>query len=75
MPKVRDQATLRLSEPVSGKRRYKRNLPTNQSRASVVEVELVDPALMAAAQAALRPGERLVVVSATEVRTVYMNGD
>lgn len=67
---IRDEATVTVREAVYG-------LPTrrrtggNRMLASRVQVTQVHPLALAAAQAALRPGERLVFVSETEIRTVY----
>jgi hypothetical protein len=69
MGAVRDVAVLRFSEPVSGadtRRYFGRRL-----LATPVRAEQVHPDLWQAALAALRPGERLEIVSPTEVRTVY----
>lgn len=69
--KVRDIATVRVSEPVSGKRRGRRRVP--RTRTHVIEEHSspeVAPEVLAAAQAAMKPGQRIVRVSWTEARVV-----
>ena len=70
MPSIRDTATVRPSEPVEGKQRRRRPSAASQPRAVTTHQLEVDPQVMAAALAIKRPGQRLVIVSATEVRLV-----
>lgn len=66
---VRDRATVRVSAAVSG-------APTRKKRAieagrnSRVSTRAVPPELLDAARSAMRPGQRMVVVSPTEVRLI-----
>lgn len=69
MPTIRDTAAVHLSEPIDGKRR-RRASAAHQRRAITTHQLEVDPQVMAAALAIKRPGQRLVIVSATEVRLV-----
>lgn len=66
---VRDSATVHVSEPVDGTKR-RRAYAARQVRATTTHELRVDERVMAAARAVLRPGQRLVIVSATEVRLV-----
>lgn len=59
-----------VTEPIDGTRRRKRREPEKQRRPRLEHRVVVHPAVMAAAKAALRPGQRLEIVSATEVRLV-----
>jgi len=70
MATVRETATLRVSEPVSGKRRYRRTLPTTPDVVAEWGTDDVDPQVLDTAMRIMRPGQRLVRVSATEVRIV-----
>jgi hypothetical protein len=70
IPTVRETATVLVSEPVDGTRR-RRASHTRRRLAVTTETWTVDPRIMAAAKAALRPGERLVLVAPGEVRTAY----
>jgi hypothetical protein len=73
MPTIRDTATVRPTEPIDGqavRRSPSRASSTNRRRATTVRELVVDPAVMAAAEAVRRPGQRLVIISATEVRLV-----
>ena len=65
---VRDRATVRVGKPVDGTRHRKAS--ARRARASAVQVLTVDPRVMQAARAAIRPGQRLVIVSETEVHLV-----
>lgn len=69
-PVVREMATVTVDRAVDGTRRRKPARP-RQPRPSAVTGFTVDPRIMAAARAALRPGERLVIVGPGEVRTTY----
>lgn len=68
MSRVRKIARVTVTEPVDGTRRRRPPVP---GRNGPVEIERVDPVLLAAASAALRTGERLLIVSTNEIRTVY----
>lgn len=64
---VRDVAIVVVTEPV----RERRKRPRKGSRSAQVEtVVTVDRGVMAAARGALRPGERMVIVSSTRVEIV-----
>ena len=65
---VRDRATVTVCKPVDGTRHRKAS--TRRARPSEVTVLKVDPRVMEAARAAIRPGQRLVIVSETEVHLV-----
>lgn len=65
---VRDIANIRFTDPVDGTRRTRG--PDKGTRQPVDHLR-VKPEVWDAAKAALREGERLLIVSATEVRTVY----
>lgn len=72
MTVVRDTASVTVSEPVPGDARRKspsRGSATNTRRARNTTLDLsdVNPAVRKAALAARRPGERIHVISATEV--------
>jgi hypothetical protein len=69
-PTVRETASLTVSEPVDGTRR-RRASHTRRRLAVTTDQWQVDPRILAAAKAALRPGERLVLVAPGEVRTAY----
>lgn len=64
---VRDSATVTVSDAVQVKRKPRKVGPRN----GMVQTEAVDPQVMDAARAALRPGERLVIVSPGVVVTAY----
>jgi hypothetical protein len=68
-PVVREMATVTVDRTVDGTRRRRPSTRRRQSRA--ITGFTVDPRIMAAARAALRPGERLVIVGPGEVRTTY----
>lgn len=68
-PVVRETATVTVDGPVDGTRRRKQPKARRQSPA--VDGVTIDPRILAAAKAALRPGERLVLDRSGEVRTVY----
>lgn len=73
MPTIRDTATVRPSEPVDGDARRRspsRASSSNTRRVTTTRHEVAPKALMDAARRAQRPGQRIVVVSATEVRLV-----
>jgi len=71
---VRETAGITFTTHVDGTGSgRRRRAPENGSRrrlATPVEEHTVDPRIMAAARAALRPGERLVIVGPNDVRTV-----
>jgi hypothetical protein len=66
---VRDIATVVCNTPVSGGRRRKAHVEY-RARSSHVEAWRVHPDVMRAARAALRPGERIEIVSPTRVDIV-----
>lgn len=67
---MRDNLTaVTVSSPVDGRVR-RRSTGGRRRLATRVESFTVDPRVMAAARAALRPGQRLVIVSADVVRLV-----
>jgi len=68
MSEVRDIATVRVTDPVRGMRRGRGKGRSPQ--AVTTRSVRVLPEVMAAAKAAMKPGQRLVIVSATEVRIV-----
>lgn len=70
MPDVREVARLRISEAVDGTKKPKARAAETRPRAQVTHEVTVDPRVMAAAHEAIRPGQRLVIVSETEVRLV-----
>ena len=61
MPTVRKQATVMVTEPVDGTPR-RRSPVTRRSRATTEARIRVRPDVMAAARAAMRPGERLAII-------------
>jgi hypothetical protein len=65
-------ASLAVSEPVDGTREPRRRRPRRASRRLAVTTRdvVADKRVMRAARAAMRPGQRLVIVSATVVRLV-----
>lgn len=67
-PVVRETATVTVDGTVDGTRRRRPSAPRRQS--SAVTGFTVDPRIMAAAKAALRPGERLKIVGPNLVITV-----
>jgi hypothetical protein len=69
MSALRDIATLRFSEPVSG--RVTRKHHGRRELATALRVVRVHPLVMAAARAAQRPGERIEIVSSSTVRLVH----
>ena len=69
LPVIRETASVTVSAPVDGTRR--RRAGARRVLATTDRSEVVDPRIMAAARAALRPGERLVLVNSGEVRTAY----
>ena len=69
-PTVRETAAVTVSKPVDGTRR-RRASHTRRRLAVTTDQWQVDPRILAAAKAALRPGERLVLVAPGEVRTAY----
>lgn len=70
---IRDRATVIVAETVDGtKKRRRRNLPA-VPKAGRLKSLTVDESVMEAAKAALREGERLIIVSSTEVRLVPDN--
>jgi hypothetical protein len=70
---VRESAVLRFAEPVDGTGPATRRGARGERRRLATRVEgfTVDRAVWETAQAALREGERLVIVGPTEVRTAY----
>lgn len=71
MPTIRDAAALRFSEPDKLKRRRRRSASSSISPEAITTHQVtVDPAVMAAALRVKRPGQRVQIVSATEVRLV-----
>lgn len=74
-PNVRNKARVTVKKAVDGTvTRKKSNGATRRSihRAAPVTVSQFPPELLLDAQQALRPGEKLVVVSDTEAKTVYL---
>jgi hypothetical protein len=71
MTVVRDTASVFVSEPVDGSPRRAERAAEQRARSSRVELSRCAPELLAAARAALRPGERLVIVDESTVRTTY----
>jgi hypothetical protein len=71
-PTVRDTATVTVTTPVDGStRRRARKAPTKRPKQVVAEAHLrVDKRVMDAAKAAMKPGQRIVLVSTTEVLVV-----
>lgn len=63
-PKTVTEFSRQPSAPATRRKSGRRTLVTNRSHITLPE------ALMEAARAALRPGERIIVVSATEIRIV-----
>ena len=68
-PTIHDTATVTVARTVDGTRRRRRSTDARRRLASAVEHVKVDARIMA--ELVLRPGERLVIVSAEEVRTEY----
>jgi hypothetical protein len=70
-PTVRETATVTVKKAVDGTPRRKRR---GKGKARLLSTEThsikVDPRVMAAARAAMRPGQRLVIVDAECVRLV-----
>jgi hypothetical protein len=63
---IRDTvAAVTVSQPV----KHKRKAPRKGARNGMVKTVGVNPAIMAAARKALRPGERIVIVSPGRVET------
>jgi hypothetical protein len=74
MTVVRDAAALSFSAPLDGTApavRRRASAARRRRLATRVEGFTVDRAVWEAAQATLRPGERLVIVGPNEVRTAY----
>jgi hypothetical protein len=69
---MRDVATVTVSSPVDGTRTRRRSTGTRRRLATPVDGFTVDPRVMRAARAALRPGERLVIVAPDRVETRYV---
>lgn len=67
-PTLAETATVTVSDTVDGTRR--RRPPTPAYRSSRVTHTQADPRAVRAAQALLRPGQKLVTVSPTEVWVV-----
>ena len=70
MGEVRDTATVIVTETVDGTRRVRRKGARGSGVSGPVSTSSVAPALMTAARELMRPGERLVVISSTEVHLV-----
>ncbi len=68
---MREVATVTVTSAVDGTRTRRRSTGTRRRLATPVDGFTVDPRVMAAAKAALRPGERLVIVGPEEVVTRY----
>jgi hypothetical protein len=68
---MREVATVTVSSPVDGTNR-RRSGGTRRRLATPVQGFTVDPRVMRAAKAALRPGERLVIVGPNRVETRYV---
>ncbi len=68
---MREVATVTVTSAVDGTRTRRRSTGTRRRRATPVDGFTVAPRGMAAAKAALRPGERLVIVGPEEVVTRY----
>lgn len=74
---IQTDATLHprtVTEVSEGEHRRTRRYQGRTARVKDAYESTAHPLLMAAAKAALRPGERLVVVSATEVHIVNRKG-
>lgn len=71
-PVVRDIATVTVLKPVDGTRKRKTRSDKGKARvkAALHTQITVDPRVMAAAKAAMRPGQRLVIVDSETVRLV-----
>ncbi len=74
-PSLTDEATTPVPPPVKKitKPRVKKHTPRHRPERSVTELHTditVDPRVMAAAKAAMKPGQRLVIVDAECVRLV-----
>jgi hypothetical protein len=67
---MRDVATVTVTSPVDGTNR-RRSTGTRRRLATPVQGFTVRKDVWAAAKAALRPGERLVIVGPDRVETVY----
>ena len=65
MPTIRDTATVHPIKPVKGTRRSR---GADHRKRTVTRQLVVNPEVLAAAKAARRPGKRIRIVSATEVR-------
>jgi transcription termination factor Rho len=69
-PTVRDSCTVTVSTPVDGTRR-RRAYAAHATRAAVAGYHVqVNPLVMEAAKRLLQPGQRLVIVSESEVRLI-----
>ena len=69
-PTVRETATVTVSAPVDGTRRRRAPITHRQLVRATTSVT-IDPRIMAAAKAALREGERLVLNHDGTVTTTY----
>lgn len=67
---VRGTAKVTVSESVDGTVARRVRSTDKRPRARTVRSEQADPKLLRAAKAALRPGQRIIVVSASEIRVV-----
>lgn len=68
-PRVRDVARLTITDPSTVKRRRRPTTRQENPNGPVTE-QRVHPEVLKVAKAILRPGERILVVSPTEVLTV-----
>jgi len=69
-PIIRETAAVTVTRTVDGTRRKRVGVARRRLAVTTAEVT-VDPRIMAAARAALRPGERLLVNPDGTVRTAY----
>jgi hypothetical protein len=70
-PTVRETAKVTVKKAVDGTKRRKARSDKGKARTSVeLNHVVVDPRVMAAARAAMKPGQRLVIVDAECVRLV-----
>lgn len=67
MTTVRDEVRVIVTKPVDGTKRRKRNSPRRIVRAMPVTVITVNKAVMAKAKQIIKPGQKLTIVSETEV--------
>lgn len=72
-PPVRDTATVTVSAPVDGTKKRRVRALERRTRTQLTHHVQVDPQVLAAAQAACRPGERFVVSPDGTMRSVYVD--